>query len=257
MKLKTTNGKTIEVFEFQHQKDDKIMSAWATHFRNHYCLDSDIDYLRSIFGFSRSQYLKDLKFPDSLKDFGPSVRAGDFGEILIADYLQYILKFWVPRTRYSNKTVRNESTKGVDIIGFKIVNKGVDSFKDELAMFEVKAQFSGKKAKPRLQNAVDDSMKDEIRKGESLNAIRQRLFDKKKFESIVLVDRFQNPEDRPYTELSGAVALFSSNLYDANSVSNTNTAAHPNSNNLYLLVVHGDAMMRLVHDLYDRAANEA
>ena len=112
-RLQTTDGKTVEVWEFRHQNDQNVLSAWASHFRNHYCLDTEIDNYRRGYNYSRSEYLKNIIFPDERTAPGPSIRAGDFGEILVADYLEYILGFWVPRTRYGDKTIRNESTKGV------------------------------------------------------------------------------------------------------------------------------------------------
>ena len=86
-KLTTADGKSIEIWEFRYDNDDKILSAWAKHFRNHYCLDHDIDYYRKGYDYTRSEYLNNIKFPDVSAPPGPSIRAGDFGEILVADYL--------------------------------------------------------------------------------------------------------------------------------------------------------------------------
>jgi hypothetical protein len=127
----------------RHQKDEEVLSQWAKHFRNHYCLDDQIDDLRSGTGYSRADYLREIKFPDEKTAPGPSIRAGDFGEILVADYVEHILDFWVPRTRYIDKAVRNESTKGSDILGFRFMSDEEFSPRDVLAIFEVKAQFSG------------------------------------------------------------------------------------------------------------------
>lgn len=226
-----------------------MLSVWAKHFRNHYCLDSEIDSYRKGYNCTRSEFLNNIKFPDSSVPPGPSIRAGDFGEILVADYLEYFLQFWVPRTRYGNKAIRNESTKGSDIIGFKFVG-AEESPEDTLAIFESKTQFSGTKPKPRLRNAVDDSAKDQVRKAESLNAIKQRLYEKGSYGSATRIDRFQNPADRPHSEISGAVALFEDSIFDRNHISETTTGAHPNSENLVLLVVHGEQFMNLVHNLY-------
>ncbi len=255
--LYSVDRKPIEVFEFRYTKDDSIMSAWARHFRNHYCLDSDIDVLRHGTFLSRAEYLNKIKFPDQSKAPGPSIRAGDFGEVLVADYLQYCLGYWVPRTRYVNKTVRNESTKGSDIIGFHFFCDGRESPKDILAIFEAKTQFVSKQDKSRLQDAIDDSSKDQIRKAESLNAIKQRFRDTHNSDDLKKVERFQNPEDNLYIEVSGAAALISSHLYDPAILSTTNTQDHPNSANLQLIVIRGDDFMDLVHELYRRAADEA
>lgn len=254
--LRTANGKDISVWEFHYQNDEEVLSSWAKHFRNHYCLDSEIDYFRRGCKCSRADYLNNIKFPDAKKAPGPSIRAGDFSEILVADFMEYFYEYWVPRTHYSNKTVRNESTKGSDVIGFHIVKDKTISPDDLLAIFEVKAQFSGKKARGRLQNAVDDSNKDYLRKAESLNAIRNRLYDLGKLDDADKIMRFQNEADHPYKEIHGAVAVFDSSLYDASMISSTDTSSS-HSKELVLLVIRGDSMMDLVQNLYKRAADEA
>ncbi|MCQ6275874.1 DUF1837 domain-containing protein [Bacillus sp. V3B] len=255
--ITTPEGENIEVLEFKHESDEEVLSFWAEHFRQHYCLDDEIDYFRKGYGYTKTEFLNKIKFPDPSRAPGPSTRAGDFSEILVADYLEFILDYWVPRTRYGAKTVSNESTKGCDTLAFKIIKDGEDKLEDTLAIFEAKAQFSGKKPKARLQDAINDSVKDQARKAESLNAIKQQLFFKNKMQEATRIDRFQNPIDRPYNEVSGAVALFSSNLFDPTIISNTSANDHPNQNNLKLVVIHGKDMMDLVHELYRRAADEA
>lgn len=255
--LTSIDGVTIELWEYVYEKDEVILSQWAKHFRNHYCLDEEIDFFREGFGYSRAEYLNEIKFPDKSKTPGPSIRAGDFGEILIADFLEYVLEYWVPRTRYGDKTIRNESTKGSDIIGFKILDDKNDSVDDTLSIFEVKTQFSGKKPKARLQDAIDDSTKDHLRKGESLNAIKHRLYYKNMLQEAKRIERFQNLEDRPYKEVNGSVAIFNTDLLDETIISETKTSHHPNHKNLILIVMHGEDLMSLVHELYRRAADEA
>jgi len=254
--IKSKDGKPIDVYKFSHTEDDKILTAWAKHFRNHYCLDSEIDFYREGYKYSRSEYLSNIKFPDQSATPGPSIRAGDFAEILVADYLEFILNYWVPRTRYGNKTIRNESTKGSDILGCKFYNDK-ETINDTLAIFEAKAQFSGTRPTARLQDAIDDSVKDQIRKAESLNAIKQRLFEGNQKSESLKINRFQNPDDKPYTETSGAAALFLTNLLDTTILQEADTSPHPNSKNLSLIVIHGEDLMNLVHKLYKRAADEA
>jgi hypothetical protein len=256
-KLKSADGKDVTVLELNHQQDEEILSAWANHFRNHYCPDEEIDFLRQGTGLSRKEYLNQIKFPDATIAPGPSIRSGDFGEILVADYLQYALKYWVPRTRYGNKTVRNESTKGSDILGFQFVKAGQESPDDILAVFEAKAALTGKTSTNKLQEAVQDSAKDVTRKAESLNALKQRLIDKNQIRAALQVERFQNSEDHPYKEISGAAALFSNACYIPTHASKTIISEHPNKSNLMLVIILGDNMMNLVHELYRRAADEA
>lgn len=255
--IKTACGQDVDVWEFRYEDDDIVLSEWAKHFRNHYCNDEDIDFLRHDTGLSRSEYLSTIKFPDSAKSPGPSIRSGDFAEILVSDYLEYILNYWVPRTRYSDKTIRNESSKGCDIIGFKFVDTDKESLEDTLMVIEAKAQFTGAKPKTKLQEAIEHSSKDQIRKAESLNAIKQTLYKDRKIKEAKSIGRFQNKVDKPYTEVSGAVAMFSSSIFDEKVISQADTSSHPNAENLELLVVHGADMMNLVTELYRRAGNEA
>jgi hypothetical protein len=255
--ISTADGKPIEVWEFRYRDDPAVMSAWAKHFRNHYCLDTQIDVLRDGTGQTRAEYLIVIKFPDATAAPGPSIRAGDFAEILVADYVQYVLKYWVPRTRYADKDVRNESTKGCDIVGFKIIKNGKMSKQDELALFEAKAQFTGTAADARLQDAIDHSIKDQLRKAESLNAIKQKLIQSGATDDVSIVQRFQNYADYPYSEKYGAVAIFSTPVYCATTLAEASAIAHPNSANLVLVVIRGDNLMNLTHKLYQRAADEA
>jgi len=100
--LQTDDGSEVKVLEFQHQEDAHMLRAWALHFRKHYCLDEEIDELREGTGLTRAQYLLANIFPHKTEGFGPSVRSGDFAEILVADYLQFGVRYvWMvdPKTR--------------------------------------------------------------------------------------------------------------------------------------------------------------
>ncbi|MFA5598531.1 MAG: Hachiman antiphage defense system protein HamA [Pusillimonas sp.] len=264
--LKTADGKDVVVLEFQHQDDDEVLSAWAKHFRNHYCLDAEIDFLRA--KRTRQVYLNGIKFPCVTSKLGPGIRAGDFGEILVADYLQWLLGFWVPRVRWGSKVIRDESPKGSDVIGFRIHKKNSTSSKDVLAVFETKTEFSGS-GKNRLQDAINDSAKDHLRIDESLNFIKQKLFERKEIKQAQLVERFQSPVDIPYKETYGAAAIISEEHFDPNIIARADCRkipksakskefmSHPNSKNLILVIIKGADMMTLVHELYRRAADEA
>ncbi|MGI4736085.1 MAG: Hachiman antiphage defense system protein HamA [Janthinobacterium lividum] len=255
MPITTNDGRVVQVWEFKYVDDASIYSEWAKHFRNQYCSDDEIDDLRAGTGLSRSEYLKQLRFPARDTKLGPGIRAGDFAEILVSDYLQYTQGYWVPRTRYNNKTVRDESTKGSDIIGFKY-KYGSDEVSEEdiLVVFESKTQFSGDKPQSKLNEAIKDSAKDSIRLGESLNAIKQRL----KIRGVrewASISRFQNQEDNPFIEYYGAVVILSTNVFNGEDIKISTTEVHPQGNLLKMLVIHGINMMDLVHKVYDLACD--
>lgn len=255
-KITTACGKKVDVYKFNYDlMDEPTMSAWARHFRNHYCDDSTIDMIKSP-DLSRSEYLLTLKFPSGKKKPGPSIRAGDFAEILVADYLHFLRSFYIPKTRYDRKIIANESSKGSDIIGFK-QKVSTHERDDELIIFEVKAKASKSKPVNLLQVAINHSIKDEARIADSLNAIKQRLIDRQNYDEAAIVTRFQLGTDRPYKRIYGAGAVITSDSYDPSLISLSDSSEHPGKDGLELLVISGPTLMALVHALYKKASDEA
>ncbi|WP_141715361.1 virulence associated protein [Burkholderia ubonensis] len=255
--IATGEGKQIQVLQFTAPTDEAVLSAWAKSFRQRYCLDQEIDDLRDGPDLSRKDYLLQLVFPDASIKPGPSIRAGDFAELLVSDYVEHVLGYWVPQGKFADKEVRNESVKGVDILGFICPDPSNPHPDDSMLAFEVKALLSGKKYVDRLQVAVDDSSKDYLRRAESLNATKRRLLRANEQEKASVVRRFQRLSDRPYQYRSGAAAMLSGASFDPVGLMSTTTKNHRNAANLQLLVIKGTDLMTLVTSLYERAANEA
>lgn len=246
-------GKQAKILQFQPDINDQLkMAAWAKHFRNHYCFDTQIDLLKGP-GQSRAEYLLSFKFPSATVAPGPSIRAGDFAEILVADYLTYLHNFTVPRTRYDRKAVPNESTKGSDVLAFKQVDGKPSD--DELLVYEVKAKLSDG-FEPILQKAIDHSAKDHLRLAESLYGIKQRMIDRGELTSVGMINRFQDSVNQPYKLRFGAASVCSDSAYDETILSEAETTAHPHSGDLELLAIKGSELMALAHALYERAAHE-
>lgn len=254
----SSDGCPIEVWELSISPTADFLGTWASRFRQHYCSDAEIDMLREGTGLSRADYLVQLAFPDKSIAPGPGIRAGDFAELLVSDYVEYVLGYWVPRGKYADKSSRDESVKGVDILGFRFAHPPSSSSADTLMAFEVKAQASGGKYTGRLQTAIDDSSKDYLRRAMTLNATKRRLHRAGQQNEVLLVQRFQNQSDHPYVYRSGAAAVLSDNAYDESLLqSSTMVAGHQNAGNLELIVIRGKELMQLIHALYERAANEA
>nr|WP_297355300.1 Hachiman antiphage defense system protein HamA [uncultured Caldimonas sp.] len=263
--LRTANGNPVDVYELVVDEKDNIgLKAWAKHFREHYCLDDHIDELMS--GTpqkTRAEYLLAQKFPEANANFGPQTRAGDFTEILLSDIVEGLLGYWVPRTRYRDKKAKNESAKGTDVVGMKFHSGGPSrpSPHDALITVETKAHLSKSTKGNRLQDAIDDAQKDDVlgqfRVAESLNAMKQRFIEQGKSKEKKSVARFQDPHRNPYVQDIGASALFCTTLYKPSDIAQVTTSKHRAGARLKLIVVHGQDMMKLVHELYDRAANEA
>lgn len=255
--LTTKSGETVSIWHLQ-LPDDELLSDWAKYFREHYCLDDEIDELRNGTGLSRRDYLLQLILPDQKVAPGPGIRAGDFAEVLVADYLEFSLGYWVPREKYAWKAVRNESIKGVDTLGFHLPNIDDPKKTDTLIAFEVKAKLSGKKYEENLQDAINHSAQDYLRRAETLNATKRRLLTHGQRDRALVVERFQNISDRPYNYRSGAAAVLTDAVYDLESIAvTTNSENHPDSGQLDLIVIHGQDLMAFVHALYERSADEA
>lgn len=255
--LTLDGGGKCDVWDLDVAADAACLSEWAIRFRQTYCPDSDIDILRAGTGKSRAEYLLELVFPDKSAAPGPGVRSGDFAELLVSDYVEFILGYWVPRGKYAEKASRNESVKGVDIVGFKCPDAGQPNATDEMLTFEAKAQLGDGKYQNRLQDAVDDSSKDYLRAAETLAAMKRRMHVSGERASMLVVERFQNAVDRPYRLLSGAAAILSGAAFDADGIKKTSITKHNNAGNLSLIAVKGKDLMTLAHALYQRAADEA
>lgn len=256
--LVTSDGHRIDVWELKAPTKSRELSVWASAFRQNYCPDAEIDDLREGTGLSRAEYLIDMVFPDERANPGPGIRAGDFAEILVSDYVEHLLGYWVPRGKYAGKASRNESVKGVDILGFFTPDPATPTRSDTLMAFEVKAQFSGSNYAGILQKAIDDSSKDYLRRATTLNATKRRLLAAGEQGKALVVQRFQNLADHPYIYRSGAAAVLSKSAYDKAALQgSTKVTGHQNQGNLELLVIRGKDLLTLVHSLYQTAANEA
>ncbi|MDM7980190.1 MAG: SAVED domain-containing protein [Rhizobium sp.] len=249
-------GADVNVWDFNHANIPGTLSAWANHFRNHYC--SDADLLSSIEGTgqTKAEFLTAIKFPSATTPPGPSTRSGDFAEILAADFVEYQMGYWCPRLRYLDRWNPNDSTKGCDLVAFLVHDDGATQQDDELYVVECKAGLTGPPVN-RLQEAINHSMKDRMREATTLNAMKQRLRASGRKLEALRVQRFQNEADHPFIRKNGAVAVLHNGAYDQAATQLSDTSAHPNAANLDLIVIKGDGLMALAHALYERAANEA
>lgn len=248
--LTTADGRDVRVFRFNHQDNPDVMNAWAAHFREHYCSDADLTALSAATGMSRGDYLRDIKFPSTTAP-GPSVRSGDFSEILVADYIQYLLGYTVPRTRYDRKDTRDSSTKSVDVLGFRFNDPENPGPGDELITCEVKGSLTAP-ASNTLADAIDGSKKDhELRLPFALTAALLRLKDRGDAAGATALERFMNKTAFPYREVSSAALVCSNAGWNEALATDSNTP-HPNTN-LMLVVFLGDDLMVLANRLYELA----
>lgn len=247
----TNEGKKVEIYELCINDNEEVLNEWANHFRKQYCDDNILDILVEGTGMSKQEWLLKNKFPSDKIVPGPSTRAGDFGELLIADYIEYIYSYYVPRTKYSNKINPNTSPQGSDVIGLKTGEK--ESANDELYVIEVKTRASNCiESESRLQKAIDDSSKDIERLAFSLSSIKQRLIELNRNEESKIVQRFQNGVDRPFKTKFGATAIYTTKMLDTEKIKQIKIPIEKDS--MTLFVIYIDDLMNFIHELYRRAS---
>ena len=252
----TGDGKEIAVLKLNDQNDDEILDEWAEHFRSNYRTLEDLDFERDGTGKSREEFLTECVFPDAKYGFGPATRVGDFCELLLADYIEFIHNYYVPRTRYSRKINPNSSPQGSDVIGLKMNTKGKPSKNDEVFVIEVKGTANPnakEKGYERLQVAIDGSNSDIERYAESLNAMKMRLWDIGDKENAQFIARFQNITDKPYIIRYGASAVLTSSKFIKEDMVNVTIREHK-ADNLELIVIHNENLKELISELYRRAS---
>ena len=95
--LRTSDNKEIKVLRFESECNDSILDEWARHFRNNYRTLEEVNDEILDRDISRADYYKNEIFPDPKEKPGPSTRVGDFCELMLSDYIEYALEYYVPR----------------------------------------------------------------------------------------------------------------------------------------------------------------
>ena len=249
----TDEGKQIEILHLDIQDDPEIFEDWAKQFRRNYCSDDELAEMIGFMNISPKEYLENFKLPSD-SGIGLSTMSGDFGEILVSDYLQYIEEYVVPRTRYDSRVNKDTSTQGSDVLGYKQDSSNVSN--DEVVVIEVKSSASdssSSKAKNKLQEAINHSDKDFERFSTSIVASYLRL-KKSNSDQANVVERFLNKTDNPFNVIYGAVAVHSNQSYDVDVIKTVASKKHRDFQKLRILVIHSDELMKFIRELYSKAS---
>ena len=189
--------------------------------------------------------------------------SGEFGELLVYDYFNFLLKYYTSRTRYLEKTASYDAIKGIDVICYNIKNIQIPSENDSLIVAEVKTHSSKKgncknavkEAIIDSDKAIIDSNKDMLRISESLNAEKRRLIARKRFDEAKIVERFQNKTDNPFRLDFFAVAVLDNELYSDQVVLYVVNSQPENVKSTNVLVILSKELKLFLRDLYRRACS--
>lgn len=255
----TKDGNEIHIYKLNSELlDDKILNNWAFGLRNNYIEEHLLTKAISGTRLAKKEYLEKMIFPDPNVPQGAATMSGEFGELLVYDYIDYVLKYYVPRVRYLNKVNPNTPIHGSDVIGYKIKIGNQPSKDDELLVAEVKTRstVSGDKTKACTKivtDAITDSNKDRVRVGESLNAEKLKLLSRNRIEEANIVERFQNKTDNPYKLEFFAVAVMDNELYSDQVVLDVVNSQGGNIKSTNILIIHSKKLKLFLRDLYRRA----
>lgn len=242
----------LKCYKVDYKDDEDILDEWALHIRRNYIEDDELKEDADLNEMSVDQYLREYIIPQETEHLGPTARSADIAEILVADLLEFIMGYTVPRFKLKNRSGKNNSQQGTDVIAYKYKNTDKSpSNKDELIAAEVKASLSNNQYTP-LENAIIDSHKDEHRLARSINYCRKRLNELGKVSEANEVKRFLFKPDNNYKITYAAAGI--SSRQDVDDVIELSVAGEELEirNGEEIFYIHGERLMELTHNIYER-----
>lgn len=246
------DGIPIKCYKIDYKEDETIFDEWALHIRRNYIEDEDLLIDAEINGMSVEQYLREYVIPQKDEVLGPTARSGDITEIIVCDLLEFIFNYSVPRYKQKNRSGKNISEHGTDVIGYKFFDKSKKpNEKDELIATEVKAVLTKSDYSP-LKKAITESKKDEQRLARTIDYCRKRLKDLGNIEQSSEVARFLLKPDNNYKLTYAAAGFSSRQTVDQEIELSASGEELQISSKQKIFYIHGKTLMDLAHKIYER-----
>ena len=242
----------LKCYKLDYEENDTVLDEWALHIRKNYIEDDMLEEDADSNEMTVEQYLHDYVIPQKNEPLGSTARSADITEILVSDLLEFVLDYSVPRYKLKNRSGKNNSQQGTDVIAYKYKNADrTPSDKDELIAAEVKAELSASKYAP-IEKAIRDSKKDEHRLARSIDYCRKRLKELARESEAEEIKRFLLKPDNNYRITYAAAGVSScenvNNVIEL-SVSGEVLEIRDNDN---IFFIHGRRLMELTHNIYER-----
>ena len=109
----------LNCYKLSYKIDDDILDDWALHIRRYYVPDDDLKEDLALHRLTTEEYLLKYVIPQKDETFGPTASSNDISEILFADLFEFVLNYEVPRCKQYNRSGKNESEHGTDIIAYR------------------------------------------------------------------------------------------------------------------------------------------
>lgn len=247
------DGVPISCYRLDYSVDEDAYCEWALHIRQHYESDEELKESLETTGRSTEDYLKTYIIPQKSDGFGPTARSNDFTEIMISDLLEFIHGYTVPRCKQRNRSGKNQSEHGTDILAYKYVKSfKKPNSKDELLAVEVKAGLSADKYSPIIDAVADSHKFDEVRHSLTLNFYRKKLRNIGNHEQANEISRFQQKSEHDFIITYIAAAIISKNKIDNDVVGGIRGEDLELRQNNKIFLIHGKKLMDLAHNIFDR-----
>ena len=246
------NNIPIECYKIDYVDDESILDDWALHIRRNYIEDEQLKEDADVNAMTIEDYLHDIVIPQKGESLGATARSADITEILISDLLEFVYNYSVPRYKLKNRSGKNNSQQGTDVIAYKYINEdNTPNEKDELVAAEVKATLSKTEYTP-IKDAIIDSKKDEHRLARTVDYCRKRLKELGKIEESEKVKRFLFKPDNNYQIKYVAAGVSSrENVDDVIELDFSDEDIKIRTNEM-IFYVHGKKLMDLAHNIYER-----
>lgn len=236
-------GSVVHCYCLDNNFEDSTLDEWALHIRRHYVSDGVLKAICTP-GINRKEFLSN-RIPVVTDKKGPATISGEFAEIFVSDFREFIQNEAVFRGRWTTKATPTSPIQGCDVLSFVISDKG-----DQLIITESKSQLSSTNYGVLL-NAVEDSDKDSTRIAKTLAFLAQQYAEKNEVDRLEKVQRFIKKAENPYIErFEGSGMTTGTSLSEIDL--KAGLAAYKGTNkNIYF--IYGTGLKELAFDLYKRA----
>ncbi|MEG0835640.1 MAG: Hachiman antiphage defense system protein HamA [Christensenellaceae bacterium] len=243
----------LNCYRLSYVIDDAILNDWALHIRRHYIPADELEEDATLNKLTVEEYLRQYVIPQKGEPFGPTARSNDISEILFADLFEFVLDYEVPRCKQYNRSGKNESEHGTDIIAYRFFAEGkIPHRNDELVAIEVKALLSSSDACKVIKDAATDSKKDEYRFSHTLNYYRKKLRSMGKTSEAEDVARFQQKTESPYKTAYVGAAISSLPSIEQKVIIGIKGEDLELKTDQSVFYIHGADLMSLTHQVFER-----
>lgn len=250
--IKSPDNHIIKCYKLNFTEDNDILNEWALHIRRHYISDIDLEESTKLKNMTKFEYLKKFRIPQEDEYWGSQTITGDICEIIISDVIEFLLKYEVPRIKIADRSGKNNSEHGSDIIAFKFADIDKSSNEDNMMIAEVKSGLSSKNF-DSIDKAIKDIKSCEIDKhryAHTIDYLRIKCKDKNEINMAKIIARFQ-----AITENSCKITFAPATVIgEMENIENRITYSEDFnlSVNNTIVLVHGKELKKLAYNLYRR-----